>query len=101
MPAAGASVSSSGTENIMKAQPSFAARRRDGTRQMRLTCSHFDCTIQGNGKGQIMARNLTLRNVPDPVVKALRERARLNHRSMQKEVISFLQGTVLDRASLA
>lgn len=48
-----------------------------------------------------MAKTLTLRDVPDPVVRGLRERARRNHRSMQKEVLSILQGAVLDRASLA
>ncbi|HVE87217.1 MAG TPA: Arc family DNA-binding protein [Myxococcales bacterium] len=48
-----------------------------------------------------MARTLTLRDVPEPVVRGLRERARRNRRSMQKEVLSILQGAVLDRASLA
>lgn len=48
-----------------------------------------------------MARTLTLRDVPEPVVRALRERARLHRRSMQKEILSILQGVVLDRASLA
>ncbi len=47
-----------------------------------------------------MSRTLTLRNVPEPVVRALRERARRNRRSMQKEVLSILQGAALDRASL-
>jgi plasmid stability protein len=48
-----------------------------------------------------MARTLTLRDVPDPVVKALRDRARRNNRSMQKEILSILQSAALDRASLA
>ena len=47
-----------------------------------------------------MARTLTLRDVPEPVLRALRERARRNRRSMQKEILSTLQGAVLDRASL-
>jgi plasmid stability protein len=48
-----------------------------------------------------MARTLTLRDVPDPVVRALRERARRSRRSMQREILSILQGAVLDRKSLA
>ncbi len=48
-----------------------------------------------------MARTLTLRDVPEPVVKALRDRARQNNRSMQKEILSILQNAALDRASLA
>jgi plasmid stability protein len=48
-----------------------------------------------------MARTLTLRNVPEQTVRALRERAKRNQRSMQKEILSILQGAVHDRASLA
>jgi plasmid stability protein len=48
-----------------------------------------------------MARTLTLRDVPEVVVKALRARARRNQRSMQKEVLSILESATLDRASLA
>jgi plasmid stability protein len=48
-----------------------------------------------------MSRTLTLRDVPNPVVQALRDRARRNHRSMQKEVLSILQSAVVDRAALA
>jgi plasmid stability protein len=48
-----------------------------------------------------MARTLTLRNVPEPVVRALRERAQRSRRSMQREILSILQGAVLDRKSLA
>jgi plasmid stability protein len=47
-----------------------------------------------------MARTLTLRNVPDPMVRALRSRARRNRRSMQKEIISILEEATIDRASL-
>ncbi len=47
-----------------------------------------------------MAKTLTLRDVPEPVVRALSERARRNRRSMQKEILSILESTALDRASL-
>jgi len=48
-----------------------------------------------------MPKTLTLRDVPDPVVRAIREQAKRNRRSMQKEVLSILQGSVLDRRSMA
>jgi len=48
-----------------------------------------------------MARTLTLREVPEPIVRALRDRARRNRRSMQKEILSILQGAVIDRGALA
>jgi len=48
-----------------------------------------------------LARTLTLRDVPEPVVKTLRERARRNRRSMQKEILSILESAALDHASLA
>jgi len=41
-----------------------------------------------------MARTLPLRDVPEPVVRALRERARRNRRSMQREILAILQGAV-------
>jgi plasmid stability protein len=47
-----------------------------------------------------MFHTLTLRNVPDPVLRALRRRARRNGRSMQKEIISMLEEAVVDRVSL-
>jgi plasmid stability protein len=47
-----------------------------------------------------MSKTLTLRDVPEPVVRALRERAKGNRRSMQKEVLSILRSAALDRASL-
>ncbi len=47
-----------------------------------------------------MAKTLTLRNVPDPVVKALRERSRRNGRSMQAELLAIVGAAVVDRASL-
>lgn len=48
-----------------------------------------------------MSRTLTLRDVPEPVVRALHERARRNRRSMQKEILSILQTAAFDRTSLA
>jgi len=47
-----------------------------------------------------MAHTLTLRNVPDPVLRVLRGRARRNRRSMQKEILSILEEAAIDRASL-
>jgi len=47
-----------------------------------------------------MARTLTLRNVPEAVLRALRGRARRNRRSMQKEILSILEEAAIDRASL-
>ncbi|RLB59103.1 MAG: hypothetical protein DRI34_02970 [Deltaproteobacteria bacterium] len=48
-----------------------------------------------------MYRTLTLRNVPDKVVKQLRRRAARNKRSMQEELLAIVQDAVVDRASLA
>jgi plasmid stability protein len=47
-----------------------------------------------------MSHTLTLRNVPEPVLRALRGRARRNRRSMQKEILSILEEAVVDRGSL-
>ena len=47
-----------------------------------------------------MSNTLTLRNVPDSVLRALRSRARRNRRSMQKEIMSILEEVVVDRGSL-
>jgi plasmid stability protein len=47
-----------------------------------------------------MSRTITLRNVPEPVLRALRGRARRNRRSMQKEIMSILEEAAVDRASL-
>jgi plasmid stability protein len=44
---------------------------------------------------------LTLRDVPAEVARALRDRARRNGRSMQKELLSIIEGTVADREALA
>jgi plasmid stability protein len=46
-----------------------------------------------------MSHTLTLRNVPDSVLRALRGRARRNRRSMQKEIMSILEEAAIDRAS--
>ncbi len=46
-----------------------------------------------------MSRTLTLRNVPEEVVRALRERARRNKRSVQKELLSIVTQSMIDRTS--
>lgn len=38
-----------------------------------------------------MSVNLSVKNVPDPIVESLRERARRNHRSLQGEVMAILE----------
>ncbi len=43
---------------------------------------------------------LTLRNVPEPVLRALRSRARRSRRSMQKEILAILEEAAIDRASM-
>ena len=47
-----------------------------------------------------MAKTLTLRNVPDPVVRELRGRARRTGTSMQKELMSVVTQATVDRRSL-
>jgi plasmid stability protein len=47
-----------------------------------------------------MARTLTIRNVPDDVVRELRGRARRNGRSMQSEILLVIRQATLDRGSL-
>ncbi len=47
-----------------------------------------------------MSRTLTLRNVPEPVLRVLRSRARRNRRSIQKEILSILEEAAIDRASM-
>ena len=44
-------------------------------------------------------RTLTVRNVPDEVLRALKEMARRNRRSMEQEVRHILEATTLDRLS--
>jgi plasmid stability protein len=46
-----------------------------------------------------MSKTLTLRNVPDEVAEALRERAQLNLRSMQQELLAILEAAVWDQRS--
>lgn len=41
--------------------------------------------------------NLSIKNVPEDVVQALRERARRNHRSMQGELLTIVEGAVEPR----
>ena len=47
-----------------------------------------------------MGRTITLRNVPDVVVRSLRAQARKNRRSMQRELLSIVEGTIVDREAL-
>lgn len=47
-----------------------------------------------------MPKTLTLRNVPDRVVAALRKRARIRRRSMQAELLAIVEQAVVDRRSL-
>ena len=47
-----------------------------------------------------MAKTLTLRNVPDPVVRELRSRARRSGRSMQAELLSIVKQATLDQKAL-
>lgn len=49
--------------------------------------------------------NLSIKNVPEPIVQRLRERAKLRHRSLQGELLSIVEmaaseGGFLDPASL-
>ena len=41
-----------------------------------------------------MSVNLSIKQVPDEVAEALRERARLNHRSIQGELLSIVETAV-------
>ncbi len=41
-----------------------------------------------------MPVNLSIKNVPDELAEALRQRARLNHRSLQGELMAILQASV-------
>ena len=47
-----------------------------------------------------MAKTLTLRNVPDNVVRELRKRAQLNGRSLQSEALLLIRQATLDGWSL-
>lgn len=47
-----------------------------------------------------MPKTLTLRNVPDDVVRQLRGRAQRNGRSMQLELLSLVCQATVDRRSL-
>ena len=50
---------------------------------------------------RVVAKTLTLRNVPEPVVRELRQRARRNGRSMQSELLSIVRQATLDRRSFS
>ena len=44
--------------------------------------------------GKAVILNLSIKRVPEDVVERLRERARLNHRSLQGELMSILEESV-------
>ena len=44
-------------------------------------------------------RTLTIRNVPDAVVRTFRRRARISGRSMQQELLTVLKKEAIDRES--
>lgn len=46
------------------------------------------------GVKDVMARVLTIRNVPDALARRLQERARRNHRSLQDELMAILEEAV-------
>ena len=48
-----------------------------------------------------MAVNLTIKNVPEWLVRRLRARASRHHRSLQGELMSILEGSVVDTDCLS
>jgi len=44
-----------------------------------------------------MAVSLSIKDVPDTLARALRERAARNHRSVQGELMHILEGALVDR----
>jgi plasmid stability protein len=44
-----------------------------------------------------MPVNLSIKDVPDDVAKALRERARQNHRSLQGEMLAIIEAATWER----
>lgn len=44
--------------------------------------------------------NLSIKNVPEELVRALKERAKRNHRSLQGEVLAVLEGAMDSRPKL-
>jgi plasmid stability protein len=46
---------------------------------------------------ELMAVNLSVKNVPDEIAEKLRERARRNHRSLQGEILALLEEAALPR----
>jgi plasmid stability protein len=48
-----------------------------------------------------MAKTLTIKKVPDEVVRRLRQRAARNHRSLQGELLATIEGSVLDNKKLS
>lgn len=47
-----------------------------------------------------MAVSLSIKNVPDALAEALRERARANHRSLQQELLVLLEESVAPKRPL-
>ena len=45
--------------------------------------------------------NLSIKNVPEDLVRRLKERAKANHRSLQGEVLSMLEASVYGRGAAA
>jgi plasmid stability protein len=41
-----------------------------------------------------MSVNLSIKNVPDELVERLRQRAKLNHRSLQGELVAILEASL-------
>jgi plasmid stability protein len=48
-----------------------------------------------------MPTNLSIKNVPDPLAQALRERAARSHRSLQGELMNILESAVAPRRRLS
>ena len=47
-----------------------------------------------------MSINLSIKNVPDHIVNQLRQRARKHHRSLQGELLSIIEESVVHNTSL-
>ncbi len=47
-----------------------------------------------------MAVNLSIKNVPEPIVDQLRQRAKQHHRSLQGELLSIIEESVDHKTSL-
>lgn len=74
------------------AKLAMPARLRPGALPMR----RFNHILQQNGSifEQLMPVNLSIKNAPDDLVALLKERARRNHRSMQRELLAIIDEAV-------